>query len=378
MTRSWRTMGAAMALLLAGLPAQALAHTPEGLATEAVQTAPQDAPGVTLAEAQALAEAHNPGLRLARYQMDSARAALTAAPANATALAPLASLYARTQLGLTIPEDAISPVAAGRQAQISYEQAVVQYYQARQQVRLGALQAYVEWQRASALVAAQQGALERAISQEAQVQVAVDVGSAAHFDLLQAQAQLAGQKAALTGAGALQASARQALEQAIGLPLVADVKPSQELLRSADVTLTADLPSLMAKALINRPDLRDARLNIEARRLQTGLATNAASIQVQAASVQYEMDVAKARTEVQQALAQAQSALEELRARESALEPATEALRLAELRYGAGLTTYLEVQSALAAQLQAEAARIQAAANLTLGLARLAQATGDL
>ncbi|HWI61713.1 MAG TPA: TolC family protein [Symbiobacteriaceae bacterium] len=357
------------ALLLA--PAGALAGAPPA----AEETAP--VPTLTLADVLALAEAHNPGVKLAEYQVASARNTWTTAPAQAASLAPAAALYLQMQYGITLPQNTIAPADATRQAQINFEDAVVQYYRARQQVRLGALQAYVEWQKAIAMVAAQEGALTRAETQAAQVRTAFDAGAVAKFDLLQAETQVAGQKAALAGAKAMLSSVEAALEQVMGQPLPPGAQPAGTLPGSDEVTLDEDLGALTEKALRERPDLKQAKLQIASRRM-FGANSGAAILQLQAAATQYEMSVLKAQTEVEQTLEACRGALAELKAREQALSPAREALRLAELRYEAGLGTYLEVQSAFANALQADAARIQAAANLAVQRAKLAQATGDL
>ncbi|HWI53501.1 MAG TPA: TolC family protein [Symbiobacteriaceae bacterium] len=344
-------------------------------------TAAAGTPTLTLAGALALAEAHNPGLKLAEYQVASARNTWATAPAQAASIGPAAALYAQVQYGITLPRTAIAPEEATRQAQINFEGAVVQYYKAQQQVRLGTLQAFVEWQKAHALVAAQESALARATTQESQVRTAFDAGAVARFDLLQAEAQVAGQKAALAGARALRDSARAALEQVAGQPLPEGVQPAGSLLSSADAVLPTDLQTLTVKALARRPDLRQAALDVTARREQAVLMGGSAGanlVQLQVAATQYEMAALKANTEVRQALEASRGALAELQAREQALGPAREALRLAELRYEAGLGTYLEVQSAFAGALQADAARIQASANLAVQLAKLSQATGDL
>ena len=381
MSRRIRTVGAAaLFAIIAAVPAGVSAQEPP-VGAAVSQAAAIPLTPVTLEQALALAEANNPGLRLAQYQLSNARTSLATAPANAQNLGSLASLYAQAQFGVTIPANAITPAVARQQAQISYEQAAVQYYQARQQVRMGTLHAYVEWQRARSLVEAQQSALDRALAQEEQVTALMNAGVVAKFDLLQAQAQVTGQKAALAGAVAMEASTRLALEQVIGRPLAAGVVPESQLLSADTVVIDTDVAALVAKAMANRPDLRDSVLDLVARRSQVTLTAGsaaAAQLQIQVAAGQYESAAAKARTEVQQSLWAAQGALGELKAREGALAPSTEALRLAELRYEAGLATYIEVQSALAANLQAEAARIQAAANLRVALARLAQATGDM
>ncbi len=334
---------------------------------------------LTLEQALALAEANNPGLRLAHYQLVGTRTTASAAtPANVEALSPLASTLLQAQYGLEVPADAITPQVAAAQSRYSYEQAVADYYGARQQVRAGALQAYVEWQKAVAMVEAQRAALDRVLTQQGNVEAALEVGSAAQYDLLQIQAAVAGQKAALIGAQAMEAGARYGLELVIGAALHPDAQPEPNQIRAADVTLPTDMNALLVRAMQNRPDLRQQLLDLTSRRLQVGLTTNASLLQLQAVATQYELATAQARMEVQQAALAAQGALEELKAREAAVEPAREALRLADLRYEAGIATYVEVQGASAALLQAEASRIQAAANLALRLLELRQATGDL
>ncbi|HYF93013.1 MAG TPA: TolC family protein [Symbiobacteriaceae bacterium] len=347
----------------------------------AAANAPPTAQTLTLQEALALAETNNPGVRLAEYQVASSRNTWAAAPAQAANLGPAAALYLQMQYGVTLSQNTIAPEDASRQAQVNFEDAVIQYYTARQQVRLGTLQAYVEWQKAHALVAAQESALARAQTQESQVRTAFEAGAVARFDLLQAEAQATGQQAALAGASAMRDSARAALEQVTGQILPDGMHPASALPSSGDVALPDDLAALTDKALAERPDLRQAKLDIIARRGQltmVGTGSGAAVLQLQAAATQYEMAVLKARTEVRQSLEACRGALAELQAREQALGPAQEALRLAELRYEAGLGTYLEVQSAFASALQANAARIQAAASLAVQMARLSQATGDL
>ncbi|MGE5676214.1 MAG: TolC family protein [Mycobacterium leprae] len=371
---TWACVLLCLLLVLATAPPASATTTPPA------PTAPVAAK-LTLTDALSLAEANNAALRQAYYAVTAARGALTAAPANAAALAPAASLYLRMQYGIEIPEQAISPTAARQQAQITYEQAALQYYQARRQVRMGVCQAYAEWQRGTALVVAQESALKRAESQRDQVRVALEQGAVARLDLLQAEAMVAGQQATLAGARALEASARAALAQAIGRPIADGVVPGEPLVRSQEVKLTATVAELMARALTNRPDLIDAKLSLAARRLQAGLATggpSAAMLQLEGSAASYEAAVAKAEAEVRQALWAAQAGLSELKAREAALDPAREALRLAELRYQEGLTTYTEVQAASAQLLQTEAAQIESAAKLTQSLYRLAQATGDL
>jgi len=332
---------------------------------------------LSLRQALDLAEQYNPGLRLAAIQVEAARTAVQAAPASTPALAPLAVAFLQSQYGLTIPAEVITPGAVGQQAIYAYEQAAAQYQTARQQVRSGALQAYVEWQKAVATLEAQRAALERTQTQLANVETAVAVGSAAPYDLLQVQVALAGQQAALAGAEAMEQGARSALGQVIGVPLAEDVQPEPLSLRAEDVELPDDLGGLITRAIERRPDLREAAVELAGRRQQTALAGDGAATQVQAAASSYGLALAQARAEVTQAYLAARGSLEELKAREKAVEMAREALRLAELRYDAGIATWVEVQTASAAALEAEAGRIQAAAGLLLRLMELSHAVGD-
>ncbi|MFS8640156.1 MAG: TolC family protein [Symbiobacteriaceae bacterium] len=382
---------AAAALLVgaggAARAAPAISAPPETGAPEAASAAAgeaQAAPGeqapiriLRLQEALDLAERYSPGLRLAALQLQAARTARETTPESVPTLAPLASAFLQAQYGVTIPAEAITAGAAGQQATYAYEQAVAQYASARQQVRAAALQAYVEWQKALATVEAQRAALERTRTQLANVEAAVAVGSAAPYDLLQVQTALAAQEAALAGAEAMEQGARTALSQVIGVPLAAEVQPEPLDLRAGDVTLPDDLEALIAQAIRRRPDLRAAAAQLGSSRLQSGLATaGGTAAEVQAAS-HYSLTLARARTEIAQAYLAARGSLEELKAREKAVEMAREALRLAELRYDAGIATWVEVQSASAAALEAEAGRIQAAANLLLRLMELNHAVGN-
>lgn len=367
---------ASVAAPAAAAPAETGASAPEAPATTSAAD-PASTRVLPLREALSLAERYNPGLRLAALQMEVARTARQAAPAGAPALAPLAAAYLQAQYGLTIPTEAITSQAVGQQATYAYEQAVAQYQTARQQVRAGALQAYVEWQKAVATVEAQRAALARTQTQLANVEAAVAVGSAAPYDLLQVQTALAGQEAALAGAEAMEQGARSALGQVIGVPLAPDVQPEPLALSATEVVLPDDLDALIDRAIRRRPDLREAAVQLAGRRQQSGLATDGgAAAEVQAAST-YGMALAQARAEITRAWLAARGSLEELKAREKAVEMAREALRLAELRYDAGIATWVEVQSASAAALEAEAGRIQAAANLLVRMMELSHAVGD-
>lgn len=229
------------------------------------------------------------------------------------------------------------------------------------------------------MVIAQQEALERAQLQETHLELALEIGTAARYELLQAQAQTAGQQAALTGATVMAENARYGLESLLGVSLDPATLPEAMLTRSDEINLAVSIDELTARAMYNRPNLRQTMLDLSARRLQTSLATGGpAVLQLQVAATQYQHALINTRAEVQEAVLQAQGALAELQAREAALEATIEALRLTQLRYDAGLATFVEVQGASAAALQAEASRIQAAANLNLSIARIWLATGDL
>jgi outer membrane protein TolC len=80
--------------------------------------------------------------------------------------------------------------------------------------------------------------------------------------------------------------------------------------------------------------------------------------------------------DVRRALLTYGSAAEELVTADKTVEQAQEGLRIANVRFAAGVSTNLEVIQAQAAQSQAEANRIQALFNLNLARAQLERAVG--
>jgi len=362
-------LAAAACLTGLGPPAPAAAETAAYVAFPTV---------LTLEQALQMAQENSPALQLAALQVASARASLEDSRTELPAIPPVISDYLK-RFGLNMPATSAAEETITLQSLYDYERAVSDYYSAQQKIRSGTLQAYVEWQKALAIAAAQEAALEWMEGQEKNVEASVAVGMAAPYDLVQVQTAVSGQQAAVAGARAAVAAARSALEQLINVRLPEEVQPEEIQLRSESITLPLDLEALIQRGLTNRPDLRSNRLDLASQRIQSSLLEGTSSLmRLQAAASQYELAALQARTEITQTYLAAQGALEELRAREKGLETADEALRLAELRYEVGLSTWSEVQNAAAARLEAEAGRIQAASNVMLRLFQLRQAVGDL
>jgi outer membrane protein TolC len=289
----------------------------------------------------------------------------------------------RARIGLDrVPEEA--PQRQG--AELSLQQAALGLDAARQNIFLNVTRAYVGWQKADALADAQAVTLERARAQAASVDAAVVAGTASRLDVLQAKAQTATQEAALAGATAGRRSALLALQRVIGTELDLSLEPAAPLPTADAAAPDPDLQVLIDRALSQRPEAVAAGLAVKARSLdlqalalpEDDPGATAARLAVQEAALQLTVARADIRLQVEQALLSRSSARERLRALTEGEAQAREALRLAQLRFDAGTATSVEVWTAQAALSQAEAGRIEAAADLAAGEAALLQATGDL
>lgn len=376
------------AAALAVLTPAARAGAPPAAATAAVASAPVGGPDLALADVLALAEQHSLQLKAAALQVPRARVALDRAVAAAAAGGQTLGQALQQRYGVPLPPDEAGALALRRSAELGVEQAALGLAAARQGARLAVTRAYVEWQKAAALAGAQRAAHERARAQADAIRAALDAGTAAPYDGLQAGAQLSAQAAALAAAEAGRELARLALERLVGAPLAAGLRPAADLPEPAAAARLPAAADLVETALARRPEVASARLGAVLREQELAVlaralpaadpALAAARLAVQEAALQVEAARADVRLQVQQALLGAGSAAQRLAALREGEEQARAALRLAELRFAAGTATSLEVLTAQAALSQAEASRIQAAADLAAALAAVRHAAGDL
>src|SRR5579875_3165470 len=239
----------------------------------------------------------------------------------------------------------------------------------------------------------------------------VRVGTSPRFDLLQAQVQLAQSQQNLTRAKTGLVQAQQTLALVLNQPLTTRYQPVTPLGLPAP---PPNVDALVRMALQQRPELIQARANVEAAEAAIDLAaagrrpnitltggpTVATSdpterlpvswtgaIQVTLAILDGGLTDAKveaARQQLRQTIEQQvrtaylglQDAAEELRSARAALESAREALRIANVRFQAGVGTQLEVVTAEQNLASADVGTVQALYAYNLALAQLDQAVG--
>lgn len=306
-------------------------------------------------------------------------------------------------------------------AQANLRNAEAAFAAAANQVVLGARQAYYALEQ----VEGQVDAAARAVAASREnVRVAEDrvrVGTSPRFDLLQAQVQLAQSQLSLTQARANAVQAQRNLDAILGLPLTTVVAPVTPLgLPPAPPNEEA----LVAQALAQRPELVQARASIEAAQAAIDLAasglrpniaisggpgittsnpatntpvvwsgtieltlaifdggvTRAKIQQARQQLAQAQTNEAQLRQQIEQQVRAAylglESSGEQLRAQEAALASAREALRIASVRFEAGVGTQLDVVTALQNLASADFGVVQAEYNYNVALAQLDQAVG--
>jgi outer membrane protein TolC len=289
------------------------------------------------------------------------------------------------------------------------------------QVVLSVRQAYYGLELAQGTVGAAQRAVDAAQENVRVTAARVRVGTSPRFDLLQAQVQLAQSQQNLTRAKTGLVQAQQTLALVLNQPLTTRYQPVTPLGLPAP---PPNVDALVRMALQQRPELIQARANVEAAEAAIDLAaagrrpnitltggpTVATSdpterlpvswtgaIQVTLAILDGGLTDAKVEAARQQ-LAQAQlaeqqlrqtieqqvrtaylglqDAAEELRSARAALESAREALRIANVRFQAGVGTQLEVVTAEQNLASADVGTVQALYAYNLALAQLDQAVG--
>ncbi|MBI4277159.1 MAG: TolC family protein [Armatimonadetes bacterium] len=290
----------------------------------------------------------------------------------------------------------------------------------RQTIVLATRQAYYQL----LLARAQEGTTQRLLAQaEGNLSAAlarVQAGTAPRFDALQADVSVAAARQQVVRSQTAVALARQSLAALLNLPLDASLEP-QETLRV--VPVRADLQSLLDQALRARPELVELQARVAAAAAARDVAasggrptvavaagpdligasagslsfgwsvnlaltlnvfdggitaarvkeTEARLEQLRASEAQLRQSIA---LEVRQGWLSLRAAEAELEASTRGVEQAQEALRLANVRYGAGVTTNLEVLSQQSALSQAESNHTLALFNYNLAVAQIERATG--
>lgn len=294
----------------------------------------------------------------------------------------------------------------------------------KQQLILEARQAYYQVLLAQAGVEVAQRTLAAADENLRVARARVAAGTAPRFDEVQAEGNVASARQGLIRARNALALAQHTLAALTGQPMDTPLQPREGMTVAA---VRTDVAALLRRALEARPELAEHRARIAAAAAAievaragarpalvlsggptwgnttsagTGSAaalgwslTLAATVplfdggvtaqrireaearvaQLQAAEVQLRQSI---ELDVRRALLTLASATEELAAADVAVQQGREGLRIANVRFAAGVSTNLEVITAQAALSQAEASRIQALFNVNVARAQLERAVG--
>ncbi|MDR7482209.1 MAG: TolC family protein [Armatimonadota bacterium] len=296
---------------------------------------------------------------------------------------------------------------------------------AKQQLILDARQAYYQVLLAQAGVEGAQRTLAAAEENLRVARARVAAGTSPRFDEVQAEVNVASARQGLIRARNALALAQHALAALVGQPMDAPLQPGERMTFAA---VRTDLAVLLRRALDARPELAEHRARIAAataaievaragarpalvlsggptwgNATSAGLGSSAAVLgwsltlaatvplfdggltaqrireaearvaQLQAAEVQLRQGI---ELDVRRALLTLAAAMEELAAADVGVQQGQEGLRIANVRFAAGVSTNLEVITAQAALSQAEASRIQALFNVNMARAQLERAVG--
>ncbi len=291
----------------------------------------------------------------------------------------------------------------------------------KQQVVFQVQQAYLQLLLARENEAAARRAVEAAEESVRVARARLSAGAAAPFDVLQAEVSLASAQQALARAQTRVGTAQAALAAQVNLPLDTPIEPTDALQpRPVEGTLA----DAIQQALRQRPELEELRARAQAARASIDLArsggrpnvamaaqydwsgstsnlTSSWSVTLAVTLSLYDGGITQQRVreaelrleqlaaleaqtrqrvelDVRQAWLALQQASPELVAAQRAVDQAREALRIARVRFEAGVGTSLELVSAQAQLAQAEVGLAAARFNQNLARLQLLLATGSL
>jgi len=290
------------------------------------------------------------------------------------------------------------------------------------QVVLAVRQAYYNYVQSEGQVAAAQHAVDASQENVRVTGARVRVGTSPQFDLLQAQVQLAQAQRTLTQAKAAAVAAEQQLAAVINVPISSQISASTPM---GLPTPPPDVEALVTQALSARPEIAQSQAAIQAAQAAVDLAaaglrptitlTGGPSIvsndlsasapvtwsgtlqltlavfdggltkakveqarqQLALTRVQLEQTQQTVEVQVRAAYLNLQQAAEQLASAQAGLTAAQEALRIANVRFQAGVGTQLEVVTAVQNLAAADAADVQALFQYNLALAQIDQAVGN-
>jgi outer membrane protein TolC len=398
---------------------------------------------LTLDEALAIALEYQPNIQArlsdyaaAAYRVDQAlspllpqvNASISASqtqsfsPGGATgpARSTISSFPDSTRAGLTVSQllfdfgkTFASTEVARKLADVASEDVELQ----RQLITLAVKESYTNINFAQRLIAVQQQALERAELNLRSARGFFEVGTRPKSDVARAEVDVANARVDLIRARNAERNARVALNTAMGIPASTPTVIQDNLVYEP---VTLDPAMLVGEAYRQRPESRQARLQVEAadararrafrdflpditanafyggvradlnevweiglglswslfdggnrvaRYRETRVLLEGAQARVRAT----ELDISR---EVEQAQINVSESNDRIQAAKTAVESALENFRLAQGRFDAGVGTILELTDAQLALTQTQNAETQALADYRIALARLQRAVG--
>jgi len=409
--------------------------------TEPLQVRIQATQALSLAEAMARAVEQNFQVRQAELAVASAQAALDQAVAAYAVSASSGLNYAYSQSALAPTDSSLLTITliqlgylvldgGGRDANLAAAQAGLEIAeltlaQTLQDVRLQTANAYYALQSADADVAVRLAAVANAEASLRDAQAQERAGISTRFEVLQAETSLANNRQQLLRAENEQRLARRALATLLNYPLPTDVTATDGILPGANWDLS--LEESITRAYRNRPELEILRRQVAQANARTIVALNSTAPEVRlggslstgdnlqtsdnwrlgyslSATLSYawgdggaaeasarqnrlnaeiltsrfDQTAAGIRQEVEEAYLSLVSAREQIESARTAVATANESLRLARLRFQAGVGTQTEVLSAEAALTEAQGNFSGAIIAYNRSLARLQRALGIL
>ncbi len=309
---------------------------------------------------------------------------------------------------------------------LSYQIAELDYERTRNEIILQVTTAYQGVARAEEFVRVAEEALKNAQERLKVIQAQVDAGVASQFDLLRARTQVAQNEQALLSARNQLDLAKAALNNLLGRPLETPlevVKPDHLPTLEADL----DLETLIQRAYAQRPEVRAAERGVELaqanihnarrgelptlaltgqadfnlntspfsprRETYTGILVLSVPIwdggitRARVSQARDDLEIARLRLlqaregialEVRNAYLNLLDAKKRLEVARQGLEVATEALRLARVRFEAGVSPQLEISDAELAYTQAQTNLVNAQYDYLDAYASLMKAIGAI
>ena len=319
---------------------------------------------VSLPEAVALAEEHNPDLRTARIAAEDARVALEQVRASQVAR----------------PD----PVAL-LQAESAAEVAARQLELARQQLRLRVAEDYFAVLRTENLIQVTQEGLALARRQLEVAQEKFRAGVAAEVEVMRATTQVTDLRATLLQLEGNRNLALLKFRQTLGIPLDAPTRPAQQAVGFEP--LEGSLEEDLARALQQRVEVLQAKAALEAARKQVELSDNSYTPRLQLerarlAAQRAEVALQQARSSIDLSIRQQHQALQDAAQRIEVLKErireAEETLRMTQSLYEASAATDVELLSAQSALTRARTDYVHALFDYQLARLRYLQAVGRI